>query len=126
MRQCGLKAAVYMNNDDVINSVSVSGGVDSAVTLGLMKYAMNMENSPIQRILGISQPIHSSKWAYDRAIECANALGVEMIVVDQTPVFDSLVFDCTVIFDVSRSRLWIRVLESMERISLAVNFVPTW
>lgn len=73
-------------------SVSVSGGVDSAVTLGLMKYAMNMENSPIQRILGISQPIHSSQWAYDRAMECSKALGVEMIVVDQTPVFDSLVF----------------------------------
>lgn len=75
----------------IMCSVSVSGGVDSAVTLGLMKYAMNMENSPIQRILGISQPIHSSQWAYDRAMECSKALGVEMIVVDQTPVFDSLV-----------------------------------
>ena len=57
-----------------------------------MKHAMEMKDSPIQRILGISQPIHSSQWAYDRAMECGKALGVEMIVVDQSGVFDSLVF----------------------------------
>ena len=74
--------------------MSVSGGVDSAVTLGLMKYAMSMKDSPIQRILGISQPIHSSQWAYDRAMECGKALGVDMVVVDQTSVFDSLVALC--------------------------------
>ena len=74
--------------------MSVSGGVDSAVTLGLMKYAMSMKDSPIQRILGISQPIHSSQWAYDRAMECGRALGVDMVVVDQTSVFDSLVALC--------------------------------
>ncbi len=56
-----------------------------------MKYAMSMKDSPIQRILGISQPIHSSQWAYDRAMECGKALGVDMVVVDQTSVFDSLV-----------------------------------
>lgn len=65
--------------------------MDSAVTLGLMKYAMSMKDSPIQRILGISQPIHSSQWAYERAMECGKALGVDMVVVDQTSVFDSLV-----------------------------------
>ena len=107
-------------------SVSVSGGVDSAVTLGLMKYAMNMENSPIQRILGISQPIHSSQWAYDRAIECAKAIGVELIVVDQTPVFDSLVQPFYSSLLMFRSRLWIRALESRERTLPAVNFVRTW
>ena len=68
--------------------------MDSAVTLGLMKYAMSMKDSPIQRILGISQPIHSSQWAYDRAMECGKALGVDMVVVDQTSVFDSLVALC--------------------------------
>ncbi|KAK8811830.1 hypothetical protein WA538_000722 [Blastocystis sp. DL] len=80
MKRCGLKAAV----------VSVSGGIDSAVTLGLMKHAMEMKDSPIKRILGISQPIHSSQWAYDRAMECGKALGVEMVVIDQSSVFDSL------------------------------------
>ena len=59
-----------------------------------MKYAMSMKDSPIQRILGISQPIHSSQWAYDRAMECGKALGVDMVVVDQTSVFDSLVVLC--------------------------------
>ena len=71
--------------------VSVSGGIDSAVTLGLMKYSMNLPESPLKRILGIAQPVHSSKWVYDSAAECANAFGVELAVVDQTSVFDSLV-----------------------------------
>ena len=83
---------------DQFHSVSVSGGIDSAVTLGLLKHAMEMEGSPIKRILGISQPIHSSKWSYDRALECGKALGVEMIVVDQTPIFDSLVTFCDFFF----------------------------
>ncbi|KAK8802670.1 hypothetical protein WA171_006346 [Blastocystis sp. BT1] len=80
MKRCGLKAAV----------VSVSGGIDSAVTLGLMKRSMDLPSSPLKRILGISQPIHSSQWAYDRAAECAKAFGVELVVIDQTSVFDSL------------------------------------
>ena len=71
--------------------VSVSGGIDSAVTLGLMKRSMDLPSSPLKRILGISQPIHSSQWAYDRAAECATAFGVELVVIDQTSVFDSLV-----------------------------------
>lgn len=96
MRSCGLKAAWLSFLLSFIRSVSVSGGVDSAVTLGLIKHAMDMSGSPIKRILGISQPIHSSQWAYDRAMECGKALGVEMVVVDQTPVFDSLV--CFTVF----------------------------
>ena len=91
MHSCGLKAAWFPFLPPFKRSVSVSGGVDSAVTLGLIKHAMDMSGSPIERILGISQPIHSSQWAYDRAMECGKALGVEMVVVDQTPVFDSLV-----------------------------------
>lgn len=58
-----------------------------------MKHAMEMKDSPIKRILGISQPIHSSQWAYDRAMECGKALCVEMVVIDQSSVFDSLVCD---------------------------------
>lgn len=71
--------------------VSVSGGIDSAVTLGLMKHAMQLPDSPIQRVLGISQPIHSSQWAYDRAMEYGKAFGVDVVVIDQTAVFDMLV-----------------------------------
>jgi NAD+ synthase (glutamine-hydrolysing) len=80
MRKCGLTACL----------VSVSGGVDSAVTLGLMKYAQNMKGSPIKRVLGISQPIHSSQWAYDRAHEAGKAFKAEMITIDQTAVYDML------------------------------------
>ena len=61
------------------------------MTLGLMKRSMDLPSSPLKRILGISQPIHSSQWAYDRAAECAKAFGVELVVIDQTSVFDSLV-----------------------------------
>ena len=69
----------------------MSGGIDSAVTLGLMKHAMQLPASPILRVLGISQPIHSSQWAYDRAMECGKAFGVDVVVIDQTAVFDMLV-----------------------------------
>eukprot|EP00668_Euglena_longa_P040437 GGOE01053249.1.p1 GENE.GGOE01053249.1~~GGOE01053249.1.p1 ORF type:complete len:293 (-),score=49.20 GGOE01053249.1:305-1183(-) len=76
MQKCGLKAC----------AVSVSGGVDSAVTAALCKYAQKMEGSPIQRVVGISQPIHSSAWALNRATSLCTALGVEQISVDQTEV----------------------------------------
>lgn len=71
--------------------VSLSGGIDSAVTLGLMAYASKQEGSPIARVLAVNQPIHSSDWALNRSIETAAKLGAELIVVDQTPIFDSLV-----------------------------------
>eukprot|EP01029_Cantina_marsupialis_P003853 TRINITY_DN138777_c0_g1_i1.p1 TRINITY_DN138777_c0_g1~~TRINITY_DN138777_c0_g1_i1.p1 ORF type:complete len:210 (+),score=57.48 TRINITY_DN138777_c0_g1_i1:70-699(+) len=80
MKKCGLSAAV----------VSVSGGVDSAVTLGMMKYAANMEGSPLKKLLGIAQPIHSSGWALARAEEAGKAIGVEIISVDQSEIHDSL------------------------------------
>lgn len=40
MRQCGLKACV----------VSVSGGIDSAVTFALMSHAKKQEGSPIEKV----------------------------------------------------------------------------
>jgi hypothetical protein len=48
MRKCGLSACV----------VNLSGGVDSAVTLGLMHRAATMEGSPIKRVVAVAQPIH--------------------------------------------------------------------
>lgn len=76
MKKCGLKAC----------TVSVSGGVDSAVTAALCRHAQKMEGSPIQRIVGVSQPIHSSAWALNRATSTCAALGIEQITVDQTEV----------------------------------------
>jgi len=84
MRKCGLKACV----------VSVSGGIDSAVTAGLMLHASKKPESPIQKVLGIAQPIHSSAWAYERALETSSALGFEFITIDQTTDFDNITRKC--------------------------------
>lgn len=80
MKKCGLKACC----------VSLSGGVDSAVTLALMCHASKMEGSPIEKVLAIAQPIHSSAWALNRAAEAAKALGAEMVTVDQTKLHTQL------------------------------------
>jgi len=81
MKKNGLKAAL----------VSVSGGVDSAVTLGLIKHAKELKGSPIERVLGVCQPIHSSDWALNRGLECGKALDVECVTIDQTDQHNRLV-----------------------------------
>lgn len=50
MKKSGLKACV----------VAVSGGIDSAVVLGIVKMASNMLDSPIQRIVPLLLPIYNS------------------------------------------------------------------
>lgn len=80
MRKCGLKGCI----------VNLSGGVDSAVTLGLMQRAASQKDSPITKVLAISQPIHSSAWAFNRADECAKAFKAELVTFDQTAVYDAL------------------------------------
>jgi len=71
-------------------TVSVSGGVDSAVTLGLIKRALDAPNSPLKRVLGVAQPIHSSAWALERATEVAKTLGTELVIIDQTKFHSEL------------------------------------
>ena len=81
----------YMNLHNLSGVVlSVSGGVDSAVTLGLLKKAMGVENSPIKKILAISQPIHSSTWALNRAQELCAKFNVKLVIIDQTELHTSL------------------------------------
>ena len=80
MRKCGLKACV----------TSVSGGIDSAATLALCAKAMKVEGSPIQRNVGVCQPIHSSGWALQRGKENIAACGAEEIVVDQSDIHEML------------------------------------
>jgi len=70
--------------------VSVSGGVDSAVTIGLLLKAKSKKGSPIQRVLGIAQPIHSTKKIQDRAYELCDAMGAEVITVDQSSLHTQL------------------------------------
>jgi hypothetical protein len=83
LRKCGLKGAV----------VSVSGGVDSAVTLGLLDRARSMADSPLTRIIAVAQPIHSSGWALNRAREAAEMCRAPMIVLDQTQFHTEITYD---------------------------------
>ena len=80
MSECGLKAAMC----------SISGGVDSAVTLALCAHAKKQEGSAIQRVVGVCQPIHSSDWALARGKENIAACGAEEYVVDQTNLHTEL------------------------------------
>jgi len=80
MRNAGLKACL----------VSVSGGVDSAVTLGLLKRAQKKEGSPIQRVVGIAQPIKSTEKIWRRALTLQKAFDAEIITIDQSELHTQL------------------------------------
>jgi len=70
--------------------VSVSGGIDSAVVLGLMKCALDAKGSPLKRILAVSQPIHSSPVSTSRAKEVAEKFKTELIIIDQSEIHTKL------------------------------------
>lgn len=80
MSKCGLKACV----------ISISGGVDSAVTLALCAKAAQQANSPIKSVVGVCQPIHSSAWALNRGKEAIKACNAKEIVVDQSELHTQL------------------------------------
>mmetsp|Transcript_11152 Transcript_11152/g.45415 ORF Transcript_11152/g.45415 Transcript_11152/m.45415 type:complete len:298 (-) Transcript_11152:94-987(-) len=80
MKKCGLKACV----------VSVSGGIDSACTLGICLAAKAKPGSPIEKVLGIAQPIKSTASIWQRALECRETMGADIVVVDQTEIFPQL------------------------------------
>jgi len=80
MTKSGLKACC----------VNLSGGVDSAATLGLMLHASKKKNSPIKRVIGVAQPIHSTESIWKRAIECGEKMGAEVITVDQSDIHTQL------------------------------------
>lgn len=79
MERTGLKACV----------VNLSGGIDSAVTFALASRAANAPGSPIKRVVGILQPIHSTSEIQYRAYSLSK-FG-ELIRIDQSEIFDSLV-----------------------------------
>jgi len=80
MEKCKLSACV----------ISVSGGVDSAVTYKLAKIAQKKYRNIIKKVIPIAQPIHSSDWALKRAKEVCESCGEDIINIDQTSVFDQL------------------------------------
>lgn len=85
------KLNTYMQNAKLSACVvSVSGGIDSAVTYLIALEASTHENSPIKKIVGIAQPIHSTQSVWKRALELPqNDLGT-IYVVDQSHIFDAL------------------------------------
>jgi len=75
----------YLKTNKLSGAVlSVSGGVDSALTLALLKETMKLKDSNLKKLMVVSQPIHSSNWALERAQELCKKMEVELIVVDQT------------------------------------------
>lgn len=70
--------------------VNMSGGIDSSVTAALLLAAGKVPNSPLKKVLGILQPIHSTPSIQARATEVAGVIGLQTFTVNQTPIFDTL------------------------------------
>jgi NAD+ synthase (glutamine-hydrolysing) len=71
--------------------VSVSGGVDSATILALLKNTIELPDSALSKIIALSQPIHSSGWALDRAMELCEVMEIPLTVINQTDIHKTLV-----------------------------------
>ncbi len=82
MTKCHLKACV----------VAISGGIDSAIVLGIIKKASMLENSPIERIVPLLLPVIESTGvtnqvsATDKGKALCEALDIEPCVIDLTSV----------------------------------------
>lgn len=81
----------YLKQHGISGAVlSVSGGVDSAVTLALLQHTISLPDSNLKKICALNQPIHSSDWAYNRAKELCDKFGIEMVTIDQTAFHDGI------------------------------------
>lgn len=82
MRKSKLKACV----------IAISGGIDSAVVLGIVKRASEKANSPIEKIVPMLLPILKSTGvtnqteATSRGTELCESLGLKSYIVDLTSV----------------------------------------
>lgn len=70
--------------------IAVSGGVDSAVVYALCKYAQKLYPDVIHKVQPINIPIHSSSWALERSTELCKKFGDNVVVIDQSPIFDQI------------------------------------
>ncbi|KAF2194051.1 hypothetical protein K469DRAFT_709547 [Zopfia rhizophila CBS 207.26] len=74
--------------------VGVSGGVDSAVTLGLLSFAARQPGSPIERIVAALLPIHAEgatnqDTATSRGAEVAAAFNAQSVTIDLSSTLDA-------------------------------------
>lgn len=83
--------------------VSVSGGVDSAVTYALCKKCQELYPDTLKKVVAIGQPIHSSAWATERGNELCEKFGDKLFIVDQTTIFDQLTALVSNSLDLARS-----------------------
>ena len=86
MNKCRLKSCV----------VGVSGGIDSAIVLGMLKHASMQDNSPIKKIIPMLLPLLKStgvtnqEEATKRGEEWCNKLGLKPHVVDLTDINNTI------------------------------------
>lgn len=79
----------YLRNANLKSVViGISGGIDSALCLALIKEASNQENSPIQEIIAVTIPCSDPKAASKQeaakqtALTLGRALGINIISID--------------------------------------------
>jgi NAD+ synthetase len=86
-RQSGLKSAV----------VAVSGGIDSAVVLGLVARAQQEPGSPIERIVAVTMPDHTNLGvtgqtkAANLAKQVCEAFAVNPLEIDISPISEAII-----------------------------------
>jgi NAD+ synthetase len=66
--------------------IDVSGGVDSAVIVGLLALALGPDN-----ITAVHSGINSNPEHYQRAQEVCDVFGVKLLYIDLTPIYENLV-----------------------------------
>ena len=97
-----LKFNNYLGENKLSGAIlSVSGGIDSAVTLALLKKNFELKNSNLKKIMAINQPIKSSNWALERAKELCDKFDIKLTIVDQSKIFEkieNIVYESTKIF----------------------------
>lgn len=82
----------YLKQHNLTGAViSVSGGIDSSVTLGLLKKVSELNDSNLKKIYAVNQPIHSSNWSINRSKELCSKFNIELITIDQTDNHDDLI-----------------------------------
>lgn len=85
--QAGLSSAV----------IAVSGGIDSAAVLGMVKYASQLPNSPIKHIVAVTMPDHGNIGVTGQsnaaflARKVCEAFGVEALEIDISPISETII-----------------------------------